>query len=130
MTISRTAPPPPGIGAAGRELADELIGLGHDCPLGCGRAAAELGAPVLLTRPGLPLPMHEHPTLVVVDSGGSGAPVGRSYQLVRFLDRCARSDGIRVRDRRASDVVSERPTFRVVGTSAGFAVSSPRLLEP
>jgi hypothetical protein len=101
----------------------------HDCPMGCGRAAAELGAPVLMTRPGLPLPMHEHPTLVVVDSGGSGAPLGRSYQLVRFLDRCARSDGIRVRDRRASDVIPGLPPVDAVGMSTGFAVGSPGLLE-
>jgi hypothetical protein len=130
MTVSRTAHPSPGAAGGGRELADALISLGHDCPLGCGRAAAELGAPVLLTRTGLPLPLQEQPTLVIVDSGGSGAPLGRSHQLVRFLDRCARSDGIRVRDRRASDVAVERPALRAVGTSAGFAVSSPRLLEP
>ena len=129
MTISRTILPTFGASGAGYELADLLIGLGHDCPMGCGRAAAELGAPVLLTRPGLPMPLHENPTLVVVDSGASGAPLGRSHQLVRFLDRCARSDGIRVRDRRASDAVGGHPVTVGREMSPAFAVSSPRLLE-
>jgi len=129
MTISRTILPTFGASGARYELADLLIGLGHDCPMGCGRAAAELGAPVLLTRPGLPLPLHENPTLVVVDSGASGAPLGRSHQLVRYLDRCARSDGIRVREGRASDIVGGSAAIRWGEGATDFAMSSPRLLE-
>jgi hypothetical protein len=104
MTVSGTLPstlrtPVP-------ELADVLHSLGHDCPNGCARASDELGATVWLTRTGLPTPGRDDPTLVVVDSSASLAPPNRSYQLVRFVDRCARSDGVRVRERRASDVLA------------------------
>jgi hypothetical protein len=86
------------------ELADVLYSLGHDCPLGCARASDELGAAVWLTRTGLPVPGRDDPRLVVIDSSASLAPPFRSYHLVRFVDRCARVDGVRVRERRASDV--------------------------
>jgi hypothetical protein len=102
MTISRTipstfAPPVP-------ELADVLHELGHVCPNGCARASDELGATVWLTRTGLSAAGRLSPTLVVVDSSGSLAPPIRSHRLVRFVDGCARADGVRVRERRASDV--------------------------
>jgi hypothetical protein len=87
------------------ELADVLHSLGHDCPNGCARASDELGATVWLTRTGLPVPGRDDPTLVVVDSSASLAPPSRSFQLIRFVDRCARTDGVRVRERRSSDVL-------------------------
>ena len=102
MTVSRNFPPtllPPV-----PELADVLHSLGHDCPNGCARASDELGATVWLTRAGLPVPGRDDPALVVVDSSASLAPPNRSHQLIRFVDRCARTDGVRVRERRASDV--------------------------
>ena len=107
MTVTRTIPsassgPVP-------ELADVLHSFGHDCPNGCARASDELGATVWLTRAGLPVADHDDPTLVVVDSSASLAPPDRSHQLVRFVDRCARADGVRVRERRASDVHSPSP---------------------
>jgi hypothetical protein len=101
MTISRTHNPP--AGSAGTSLDDVLRSLGHDCPLGCARASTELDASVWLTRTGLPLADVATPALVVVDSSASLAPANRTFQLVRFVDRCARSDGVRVRERRASD---------------------------
>ena len=102
MTVSRngatslTTPVP--------ELADVLHSLGHDCPNGCDRASDELGATVWATRTGLPAMDRVEPTLVVVDTSASLAPPNRSYNLVQFVDRCARTDGIRVRERRTSDV--------------------------
>lgn len=107
MTVSRMFTP--SSVSATSSLSDVLLDLGHDCPLGCSRAASELAAPVVLVRSGLPVPTTTRPTLVVVDSGASGAPLARSHQLVKFLDRCARQDGIRIRDRRASDVPLRRP---------------------
>jgi len=101
MTISRTHSSSSLTPSA--SLDDVLRVLGHDCPLGCARASAELDADVWLTRTALPLPSIERPTLVVIDSSASQAPPTRTFQLVRFVDRCARSDGIRVRERRASD---------------------------
>jgi hypothetical protein len=103
MTISRTIPTTVAVPVP--ELADVLHVLGHDCPNGCARASDELGATVWLTRTGLPVPGRDEPTLVVVDSSASLAPPNRSYQLIRYVDRCARSDGVRVRERRASDVL-------------------------
>ncbi|HEY5136531.1 MAG TPA: hypothetical protein VIJ41_12115 [Candidatus Nanopelagicales bacterium] len=102
MTVSRTIPS--AFAAPLPDLADVLHSLGHDCPLGCARASDELGATVWLTRIGLPVSGRDDPTLVVVDSTASFAPPNRSYHLVRFVDRRARTDGIRVRERRASDV--------------------------
>jgi hypothetical protein len=102
MTVSRNVPtalttPAPG-------LADVLNSLGHSCPLGCARASDQLGATVWATRTGLPLPGRDDPTLVIVDSSASLAPRNRSQHLVHFVDSCARTDGIRVRERRASDI--------------------------
>jgi hypothetical protein len=114
LTIWRTTHPLFASTSHGPALADVLIGLGHDCPMGCSRAAAELGAPVWLTRRGLPMPTSSRPALVVVDSAASGAPLGRSHQLVRYLDHCARADNIRVRDRRASDVARSDTTTIVL----------------
>ena len=102
MTISRTLPSV--LATPVPELADVLHSLGHSCPNGCGRASDELGATVWLTRTGLPVPGLPAQTLVVVDSSGSLAPPIRSYHLVHFVDSCARADGVRVRERRASDV--------------------------
>ena len=87
-------------------LADVLHALGHDCPRGCARASDELGASVWATRRGLPDPGRDDPTLVVVDSSASLAPPTRSRHLVRFVDGCARADGIRVRERRTSDITT------------------------
>jgi hypothetical protein len=103
MTVSRTPSSP--FATTVPELADVLHALGHDCPNGCARASDELRATVWLTRTGLPASGRVDPTLVVVDSSASLAPPNRSYQLIRFVDRCARTDGIRVRERRASDVL-------------------------
>jgi hypothetical protein len=86
------------------DLADVLHALGHSCPLGCARASDELRAPVWLTRTALPAADHDDPMLVVVDLTASLAPQHRSQLLLRFVDQCARSDGIRVRERRASDL--------------------------
>jgi hypothetical protein len=102
MTVSRNTSP--GLPEPVPALADVLHVLGHDCPLGCGRASDELGAAVWMTRPGLPVPGRYAPTLVVVDSSASLSPPNRSAHLVQYLDRCARADGVRVRERRASDV--------------------------
>jgi hypothetical protein len=102
MTISRTIPSV--VATPVPDLADVLHSLGHICPNGCGRASDELGATVWLTRTGLPSAGMADPTLVVVDSSGSLRPTNRSYHLVRFVDGCARADGVRVRERRASDV--------------------------
>jgi hypothetical protein len=101
MSISRTgqtpaAPPIP-------NLDDVLRTLGHDCPWRCARASVELDAAVWLTRTGLPSASIDSPTLMVVDSSASQAPTNRSFQLVRFIDHCARTDGVGVRERRASD---------------------------
>ncbi len=107
MSVSRTqsfAVPTP-------ELADVLHFLGHACPLGCGRASDELGATIWLTRRGLPIAGRGYPTLVVVDSSASLAPPNRSNELVRYVDRCARTDGVRVRERRASDIVTTPVLF-------------------
>jgi hypothetical protein len=104
MSVSRTRPS--AFAAPVPELADVLHSLGHDCPNGCARASDELGATVWLTRTGLPAPGREDPTLVVVDSSASLAPPNRSNQLIRFVDRCARTDGVRVRERRTSDVLA------------------------
>jgi len=106
MTVSRSSPAAPR--ASAPELADVLHSLGHSCPLGCARASDELGATVLLTRTGLPIAGRDDPTLVVVDSSASLAPVTRSQRLVRYVDRCARADGVRVRERRASDAPPTR----------------------
>ena len=102
MTVSRTFSSASSVPSP--ELADVLHSFGHDCPNGCARAYDELGATVWLTRTGLPIAGREDPALVVVDSSASLAPLHRSHQLVRFVDRCARADGVRVRERRASDV--------------------------
>jgi hypothetical protein len=102
MTINRNTSP--GARLPAPDLADVLHVLGHDCPLGCGRASDELGATVWLTRAGLPVPGRYAPTLVVVDSRASLSPPNRSAHLVQYLDGCARADGVRVRERRASDV--------------------------
>jgi hypothetical protein len=107
MTVSRTIPS--AFSTPVPELADVLHVLGHDCPNGCGRASDELGATVWLTRTGLPLADRDDPALVVVDSSASLAPPDRSHQLVRFVDRCARADGVRVRERRASDLPMSSP---------------------
>jgi hypothetical protein len=56
------------------DLASLLVALGHDCPQGCARASAELGAAVWLTRRGLPLPTSGSPTLVVVDTRAHSCP--------------------------------------------------------
>ena len=101
MTVSRFAASPYASDAP--ELADVLHSLGHDCPLGCARASDELGATVWSTRTGMPVAGWQDPTLVVVDSSRSLAPPSRSSRLIHFVDGCARSDGIRVRERRASD---------------------------
>ena len=101
MTVSRNVPT--SLTPPAPELADVLNSLGHNCPMGCARASDELGAAVWSTRTGLPLPGRAHPTLVIVDSSASLAPHSRSRRLVHFVDSCARTDGIRVRERRASD---------------------------
>jgi hypothetical protein len=102
MTVSRSSSS--AVRAPAPDLADVLHTLGHDCPLGCGRASDELGATVWLTRAGLPAFGMEAPALVVIDSSSSLGPPVRTNHLVRFVDRCARADGVRVRERRASDV--------------------------
>ena len=102
MTVSRNFPT--SLTTPAPELADVLHSLGHNCPLGCARASDELGATVRATRTGLPVAGRDDPTLVVVDSSASLAPDSRSQHLIHYVDTCARTDGIRVRERRASDI--------------------------
>ena len=120
MAFSQNVHPVFGGGASWHPLSDVLGALGHDCPTGCSRAASELNAPVWLIRRGLPTPVSTRQLLVVLDTTRSLPAPGRSHALVRYLDRCTRSDGIRVRARRSSDVARrERSAMVLDATQAG-----------
>ena len=75
-------------------LEDVLRSLGHDCPLGCARASAELEASVWLTRVGLPLALNPSPTLVVVDTSASLAPPNRGSRRPTWILDDVESRGI------------------------------------
>ena len=103
MTITPTPIVAPGARPASPLLGPVLAGLGHECPGRCGAAADELGASVWFVRRRSSGIGRSESMLVVLDASDYDGPLARSRHLMRDVNDCVRSDGIRVTERRIDD---------------------------
>jgi hypothetical protein len=80
-----------------------LADLGHNCPGTCTEASDELGAELWFVRRRLAAAGRRPATLVVLDVSEFHGSIERARHLMRTINDCLRSDGIRVSERRIDD---------------------------
>ena len=97
--------------------------LGHDCPGTCDAADTELGAPVWFVRSRMNGAGPGDTALVVLDSSDFGCSITRSRQLLREINDCTRSHGIRVSERRVGDEGHALANVRALQADGGSYVA-------
>jgi hypothetical protein len=85
-------------------LGSALRWLGHHCPdHRCSQPIDALPASMWFLRRGHPyFPTYPLETLLVVDPTQTGQPLARVHRFIDEVNRCTRSETIRVRQRRSS----------------------------
>ncbi len=88
-------------------MARALRWLGHECAGGCSTSIDSLAASIWFTRHGGSAWQAPHGTLVVLDlAERGGAALANVREMIDEINRCVRSDGIRVCESAVADAAS------------------------